>query len=222
MKTTQNVLLLPLLLLLLPLAASAADIRVRVFERGDQTPLVNAAVCLGTSARIDQFGARMTDNEGYVSFTDVPRAPLLITVSRAGYMAEQESLVTSGVNRMLVMSLSAGGGGTPCPLNNSVSRVYSGGLSVSRFSLDNGKAVTADRTVTLNNQVNGQATQYRASEQANFSGASWQEYTVAPAFQLSPGPGKKVVYFQVRRHATAGDANIETLSPAVRDSITLQ
>ena len=211
MKTTPSV-----------LAASAADIRVRVFERGDQKPLINAAVCLGTSARIDQFGARMTDDEGYVSFTDVPRAPLLITVSRAGYMAEQETLVTSTANRMLVMSLSTGGGGTPCPLDNSVSRVYSGGLSVSRFLLNNGKGVTADRTITLNNQVSSQATQYRASERADFSGASWQEYTVAPAFQLSPDPGKKVVYFQVRRHATAGDANIETLSPTARDSITLQ
>jgi hypothetical protein len=221
MKTTPSVLLLPLLLLL-PLAASAADIRVRVFDRGDQKPLINAAVCLGTSARIDQFGARMTDDEGYVSFTNVPRAPLLITVSRAGYMAEQETLVTSTANRMLVMSLSTGGGGTPCPLDNSVSRVYSGGLSVSRFLLNNGKGVTADRTITLNNQVSSQATQYRASERADFSGASWQEYTVAPAFQLSPDPGKKVVYFQVRRHATAGDANIETLSPTARDSITLQ
>jgi hypothetical protein len=221
MKTTPSVFLLSSVLLL-PLTASAADIRVRVFERGDQTPLVKAAVCLGTSARIDQFGARMTDDEGYVSFTDVPRAPLLITVSRAGYRAAQEALVTSTTNRMLVMSLSTGGGGTPCPLDNSVARVYSGGLSVSRFSLNNGKAVTADRTVTLNNQASSQATQYRASERADFSAASWQEYTVAPTFQLSPGPGKKLVYFQVRRHATAGDANIETLSPAARDSIMLQ
>ena len=221
MKTTPSVLLLSLLLML-SLAASAADIQVRVFERGDQVPLVNAAVCLGTSARIDQFGARMTDDEGYVSFTDIPRAALLITVSHPGYMAEQETLVPSTGTRMLVMSLSTGGGGTSCPLGNSVSRVYSSGLIVNRFSLDNGKTVTADGTITLNNQVNGQATQYRASEQANFSGANWKEYTTAPAFQLSAGPGKKIVYFQVRRHATAGDANIETLSPTVRDSITLQ
>ena len=221
MKTTPNVLLLSLLLML-SLAASAADIRVRVFERGDQVPLSNAAVCLGTSARIDQFGARMTDDEGYVSFTGVPRTALLVTVSRPGYMAEQESLATSTANRMLVMSLSTGGGGTSCPLDSSASRVYEGGLSVSRFVLDNGKAMTADRTVTLNNQVSSQATQYRASERPDFNGANWLDYTTAPAFQLSPDPGKKVVYVQVRRHAAAGDANIETLSPTVRDSITLQ
>lgn len=221
MKTTPNVLLLSLLLTL-PLLASAADVRVRVYERSNQVPLQNAAVCLGTSARIDQFGARITDDDGYVSFPDVPRAALLITVSHPGYMAEQETVVTSTANRMLVMSLSTGGGGTPCPLSNSVSRVYDSGLSVSRFALNNGKAVTADRTVTLDNQASSQATQYRASEQADFSGTSWQEYATAPAFQLSPDPGRKIVYFQVRRHATAGDANIETLSPTARDSITLQ
>ena len=219
MKKTPSVLLL---LLTLPLMASAADVRVRVFERGDQVPLANAAVCLGTSARIDQFGARLTDNDGYVSFPDVPRAALLITVSHPGYMAEQEAVVTSTANRRLVMSLSTGGGGTPCPLSSSVSRVYDSGLSVSRFVLNNGKAVTAERTVTLNNQASSQSTQYRASERADFSGASWQKYATAPAFELSPDPGKKVVYFQVRRHATAGDANIESLSAIARDSITLQ
>ena len=221
MKTTSSVWLLSVLLML-PLAASAADIRVRIFTRAEQLPLANAAVCLGTSARIDQFGARLTDTEGYVSFPDVPRAAILVTVSRPGYKAEQETLVTSTANRMLVMSLSTGGGGTPCPLSDSVSSVYEGGLGISRFVLNNGKALTADRAVTLNHRLNGQPTQYRASERADFHAAEWQDYAPAPVFQLSADPGKKVVYFQVRRHATVGGAVIETLSPVVRDSITLQ
>ena len=221
MKTTSSVMLVPVLLLC-SLAVSAAEIRVRVFERGDQVPLANTAVCLGTAARIDQFGARMTDAEGYVSFPDVPSAALLVTVSRAGYKAEQETLVTAAANRMLVMSLSTGGGGTPCPLSESAAKVYDSGLSVSRFALDNGKAETAGPSVTLNHRVNGEPTQYRASERSDFYATDWQAYAPAPAFQLSPGPGRKVVYFQVRRHATVGDAVIETLSPTVRDSITLQ
>ena len=221
MKTTSSVILLPVLLIW-SLAASAAEIRVRVFERGDQVPLANAAVCLGTSARIDQFGARLTDAEGFVSFPDVPRAALLVTVSRTGYKSEQETLVTTAANRMLVMSLSTGGGGTPCPLSDTVANVNDGGLSVSRFTLNNGKAETADRPVTLTHQVNGEPTQYRASERSDFYAADWQEYAAAPVFQLSPEPGRKVVYFQVRRHATVGDAVIETLSPVVRDSITLR
>jgi hypothetical protein len=221
MKITLNVLLLPVLLLM-SLTASAAEIRVRVFERGSQVPLANAAVCLGTSARIDQFGANMTDAEGYVTFTDVPRASLLLTVSRQGYMAEQETLVTSAANRMLVMSLASGGGGTPCPLGNTAARVYGSGLSISRFVLDNGAAATADRVVTLNHQLSGEPTQYRASEQVDFDAAGWQAYAALPSFQLSVGPGRKVVYFQVRRHADVNGAVIETLSPVVRDSIVLQ
>ena len=221
MKTTSSVMLLPVLLMW-SLATSAAEIRVRVFERAEQVPLANAAVCLGTAARFDQFGAAMTDAEGYVSFPDVPRAALLVTVSRAGYKAEQETLVTSTANRMLVMSLPAGGGGTPCPLSDTIAKVYDSGLNVSHFLLNSGKAETAGRSVTLNHRVSGQPTQYRASERADFNAADWQEYAPSPAFELSPGPGRKVVYYQVRRHATVGDAVIETISPVVRDSITLQ
>jgi len=221
MKTTSSVMILPVLLIW-SLATFAAEIRVRVFERGDQVPLANAAVCLGTSARIDQFGARLTDAEGYVSFPDVPRATLLVTVSRTGYKAEQETLVTDAANRMLMMSLSTGGGGTPCPLSETVAPVYDSGLSVSRFTLNSGKAQTTDRSVALNHQVRGQPTQYRASERSDFYAADWQDYAPAPLFQLSQEPGTKVVYFQVRRHAKVGNAVIETLSPVVRDSITLQ
>ena len=40
---------------------SAAELTVRVFERGGKAPLQGVAVCLGTSARITQFGAKLTD-----------------------------------------------------------------------------------------------------------------------------------------------------------------
>jgi hypothetical protein len=76
--------------------------------------------------------------------------------------------------------------------------------------------------VTLDNVVSGRPTQYRASERADFKDADWQDYTSAPVFQLSEGPGKKSVYFQVRRYATLNGANLETLSPVRKDSIVLQ
>jgi hypothetical protein len=38
---------------------------------------------------------------------------------------------------------------------------------------------------------------------------------------LSAGAGNKVVYFQVRRHATINGADLEVLSPVVRDAIRL-
>ena len=203
-------------------ALSAAEVQVRVFERGGKAPLAGVAVCLGTPASINQFGSQLTDGSGNVVFSGVPRASFLVTASRDGYKAEQETMVTSPGNRMLVISLPAGGGGTLCPLSGNAARVSDSGLGISRFTLSSGAGVATTRSVTLNNVVSGQPTQYRASERADFKGAEWQDYTQAPAFQLSDGPGKKSVYFQVRRHASLGGANLETLSPVSKDSIVLQ
>ena len=212
-----------LLFSLTSLTVPAADIRVRVFERGGKAPLAGVAVCLGTSARISQFGASLTDGGGNATFNNVPRATLLVTASRDGYKAEQETMVSSTGNRMLVISLPTGGGGTQCPLDETATGVSAGGgLGISRFAMSSGAAVTTSRNVTLNNVVSGHPTQYRASEMANFRGAGWRDYTSAPAFQLSAGPGKKTIYFQVRRYASLSGANLETLSPVRKDTIVLQ
>ena len=207
------------LLLTLSVAAAASDLRVRVFERGGQAPLAGVAVCLGTAASLDQFGARLTDKEGFVVFTDVPRASLLVTASMAGYQSGQERMITSNTNRMLVMTLINGGGGPSCVPDDSVASVAGDGLEIARFALNGGARTTGGRTVTLDNRVSGQPTQYRASERPDFSGAPWEAYATAPRFELSAGPGRKTVYLQVRRHATVNGAVLETLSPVVRDSI---
>lgn len=211
-----------LLFSLASMAVTAADIQVRVFERGGKAPLTGVAVCLGTPARIGQFGASLTDGNGTATFNNVPRATVLVTASRDGYKAEQETMVSSSSNRMLVISLPTGGGGTRCPLDETTARVSGGGLAISRFVMSNGAAVTTSRNVTLDNRVSGHPTQYRASEMANFGGAGWRDYTQAPAFQLSAGPGKKTIYFQVRRYASLNGANLETLSPVRKDTIVLQ
>ena len=211
-----------LLFSLTSLTVPAADIQVRVFERGGKAPLAGVAVCLGTPARIGQFGSSLTDGSGNATFNNVPRATILVTASRDGYKAEQESMAPPTGNRMLVLSLPAGGGGTQCPLSETATRASGGGLGISRFVMSSGAAVTTTRNVTLDNVVSGQPTQYRASEMANFRGAGWQDYTQAPAFQLSAGPGKKTIYFQVRRHASLSGANLETLSAVRKDSIVLQ
>lgn len=210
------------LLLTLSVAAAAADLRVRVFERGGKAPLAGAAVCLGTAANLDQFGSSRTDNEGYVIFTDVPRASLLVTASMAGYQSGQERMITSTTNRLLVMTLTNGGGGPQCAPDVGAVSADAGGLEIARFVLNGGAGVTAGRSVTLDNRVAGQPTQYRASERRDFSGADWQTYATAPQFELSAGPERKTVYLQVRRHATVNGAILETLSPVVRASIVLQ
>jgi hypothetical protein len=200
----------------------AADLRIRVFERGGNEPLAGVAVCLGTSARLDQFGATRTDSDGYAVFDSVPGARLLVTASMAGYMTEQETLVTSNTNRMLVLSLSSGGGGASClPGDEQTGRVAPG-LAIRRFVINRGAAVTAGRGVTLDGTISGVPTQYRASERSDFSDAEWQDFKASPGFLLSPGAGKKTVYFQVRRHSTMNGAVLETLAPVASDSILLE
>ena len=202
-------------------AAFSFGLSVRVFERGGNAPLAGVAVCLGTPARLDQFGAMLTDPGGYAVFTDIPQGPLLITASKAGFKAEQENMVTSNIDRLLVLSLTAGGGGSQCPLESDGDGQQVSGLDVSRFTINNGAAKTGQRTVTLDNRVAGNPTQYRASERADMRDAQWQAYSGAASFELSDEAGKKIVYFQVRRHATINGADLEVLSPVVRDSISL-
>ena len=59
-------------LLMMSLNAFAAELTVRVFERGGKVPLQGVAVCLGTPARLNQLGASLPDSEGYVIFPGMP------------------------------------------------------------------------------------------------------------------------------------------------------
>jgi hypothetical protein len=220
MKLITNIIITALLAVTAQ-AAVAADLRVRVFDPGGNVPLTGASICLGTQARLDQFGAKQTDANGYVVFDSLPSAQLLVTASMAGYKSEQELVVTSNANRMLLLSLSGGGGGPQCRAGGPGKRSFTG-LKVKQFAIAGGDGVTAQRDVTLNHAASGLVTQYRASESADFSDAEWQDYKAAPVFRLSEGNGKKLVWFQVRRHSSLNDAVVETISPAVNDAIVLQ
>ena len=106
---------------------------------------------------------------------------------------------------------------------------------VTFFAINNGAALTSDRTVTLNNNCWGAPTMltmtntgpvittyyYMASENATFgwswlpwTRARWLPYSKAPSFKLSSGNGTKTVYFKVKN--AAGEE-----SPVVHDTITL-
>ncbi|MGB5259958.1 MAG: carboxypeptidase regulatory-like domain-containing protein [Gammaproteobacteria bacterium] len=202
--------------------ADASDLRIRVFERGENVPLSGVSVCLGTRARLDQFGAARTDGNGYVLFSEVPQAQVVVTASLTGFKSEQETMVTSNTSRMLVMSLSAGGGGPQCSIVRDDAVLGSSALVVSQFRINAGAPTTDTRTVRLNNSLNGIATQYRASERRDMQGAEWDNYAAEPEFMLSSGAGVKRVYLQVRRHSTINGATLETVSPVVQDSIQLR
>jgi hypothetical protein len=224
LQTGKPMTLLALFLLVtaIPVLAPASELRVRVFERGGKQPLAGVSVCLGTSANPVQFGSDQTDREGYAVFNDVPRAPLLITASKSGYKGYQQSLVTSSIPRLLVLSLPAGGGGAMCTTVGDHAATSTGGLQITEFSINAGATKSPDREVRLDHRVSGHPSEYRAGESRDISTAPWQGYSAQPVFVLSPGNGKKTVYFQVRRYSKIDGADIQTLSPVVHDTIILQ
>jgi len=71
-------------------------------------------------------------------------------------------------------------------------------IKVTSLKINNGATTTTSSVVTLNNTVEGTASEYRACERNDFSGAVWKPYSNAPKFTLSAGNGTKTVYFQVR------------------------
>jgi hypothetical protein len=221
-KGAGRVLLFPLLAMLAAPLFADADLKVRVFERGGTQPLAGVSVCLGTPARVSQFGSSMTDADGNVRFTAIPRAPLVVTVSRPGYKGEQQSLVTTNTVRTLVMSLSAGGGGPQCMHEGEAEDAFSGGLHIGYFSLISQGGDSANRQVVLSHSVNREPTHYRVSENRDFSGAAWQPYLPGPVYRLSQGAGYKVVYFQVRRHSQMNGSDVEMRSPVMQDVILVQ
>ena len=211
-----------LLAMFVPPLLADADLGVRVFERGGTQPLAGVAVCIGTPARISQFGSNVTDAGGNARFAGVPRAQLVITVSRPGYKGEQQSLVTSSTGNTVVMSLATGGGGPKCEHEGDPAAAFSGGLHIGYFNLIKQGGESGGRQVVLSHSVNREPTHYRVSEDRDFTGAKWLPYTSGPVYRLSNGTGYKVVYFQVRRHSKMNGADIERLSPVMQDVMLVQ
>ena len=69
---------------------------------------------------------------------------------------------------------------------------------VDSFVINGGSPTTDTQLVTLDNVCLGRPTEYMASEDASFSGAAWQPYSIGPIFALSEGFGFKTVYFKVK------------------------
>lgn len=74
------------------------------------------------------------------------------------------------------------------------------GPSITSFSINSDAENTTNAVVTLNNvcATDNAPTLYMASEDEDFTGASWLAYSTAPSFPLSSGNGLKMVYFKVK------------------------
>jgi hypothetical protein len=204
------------------LAATAAPLEpnwleVHLVDKQAGKPVANAAVCLGTSARTDQFGAIRTDSSGVARFDDIRPNALVLTVSTPGYQGRQQVLEPMYESRVLEVRLVTGGGGPVCDAPQAVAETDMGsGLSVGEVTVRaaSGSPQAADVLVSVN--TSGEANQIRISEQADFRNAEWEPYKPVLSFTLSPGAGLKQLYVQVRRATQVQGASIEVMSPAKR------
>ena len=190
-------------------------LEVRVFNKQSDRAVSGAAVCLGTTARPDQFGAARSNEDGVVRFENLGQKPmpLLATVSRQGFQGRKQLLEPLNQSRVLVMKIASGGGGPECnaaaePLDNTTSS----GLTVDRIDISADSATGESGNVLISVAASGPVNQIRISEQADFAGASWQAYQPAVAHTLSQGKGLKQVHVQVRRFSEVDGASIEVVS----------
>jgi hypothetical protein len=190
-------------------------LEVHVLDKQSGDAVSGAAVCLGTTARPDQFGAVRTDERGVVRFNELLPNPLLLTVSRLGYQGQKQLLEPIYQNRVLVMKVASGGGGPHCdaPAGPVTKGAVSTALVIERVTVEADSTAGDSGNVLVSVSVSGQANQMRVSEQADFSGASWQNFRPSVAHTLSEGKGLKQIYVQVRRVAEVKGASIEVLSP---------
>jgi hypothetical protein len=185
-------------------------LEIRVFNKQSDRAVSGAAVCLGTTARPDQFGARRSNEDGVVRFEQLGQMP----ISKQGFQGRKQLLEPLYQSRVLVMKIASGGGGPECnapaePLDNTTSS----GLTVDRIDISADSGTGKSGNVLISVAVSGPVNQIRISEQADFAGVSWQAYQPAVAYTLSQGKGLKQIHVQVRRVSEAKGASIQVVSP---------
>ncbi len=190
-------------------------LEVRVVDRQTGTPVARASVCLGTTARPDQFGALRAAADGRVRFDDLPVNSMVLTASRRGYQGKQQGLEPLAGNRVVVVSLAPGGGGPVCAAATSadVPPQAATELEITAVRVSPDAALSSGAQVVVTVSTSGKADQVRIAESADFSGAKWMDLEPQNRFMLSKGKGVKRLYVQVRRLVKAKGATIESLSP---------
>ena len=197
-------------------AAHASNwLEVRVVDKQTGAPVASASVCLGTSARPDQFGALRAAADGRVRFDDLPHNSMMLTASKRGYQGRQQGLEPLAGNRVVVVNLAPGGGGPVCTAAAAadITPQAASELEITRVRVRPDTALSSGAQVVVTVTASGKADQIRISENADFAGAKWMDLEPQNRFMLSKGKGVKRLYVQVRRLVKTKGASIESLSP---------
>lgn len=182
-------------------------LEAHTFDKQTGKPLADVAICLGTSARADQFGASRTDRNGVVRFEDVRSIPLVLTASRDGYKGREQLLEPLYQSRVLVLKLATGGGGPVCNAEQAASDGDEDtGLVINTVNVR--RDINVENGVLVSVAASGKINQIRVGEQVDLSGVGWQPYKSAMPYSLSAGSGGKRLFVQVRRASEVQGASI--------------
>ena len=199
-------------------------LEVHVLDKQSGNAVGGAAVCLGTTARPDQFGARRSGKDGVVRFENLSQRPvaMLATVSKSGYQGRQQLLEPLYQSRILIVKVVSGGGGQQCDAPLAPTEADAGsGLTIEHITIKPDSSAEGPGQVLVSVQATGDANQIRISEQADFSGAAWQALAPAVAYTTSQGKGVKQIHVQVRRQARTRGASIEVVSRPGKTTYTV-
>ena len=210
------------LLVGLPVTANAARdygtsrVQIQILDKDSGNAVEGAAVCLGTSARVDQFGASRTNRDGLALFEELLPDTVYATVSRTGFQGRRHLLESIVDNRVFVLKIVPGGGGVQCNAPADPGNARDGsGLLIERLVVRGDTGGDAG-LVRVSLTVTGSANQVRISEASDFSGARWQQMELPLKYKLSDGRGLKNLYVQVRRFAQVEGGQVEVVSPVRR------
>ena len=194
-------------------------LEVHLVSKQTGKPVANAAACLGTSARSDQFGAKRTGSDGVVRFDGIQPHALVLTASGQGFQGRQQVLEPLYESRVLVVTLVSGGGGPVCDAPPAAADAdIRSGLSLDEVRVGADLNSPNSAGVLVSTRASGPVNQIRVSEQADFRDTDWQPYNEVVPVTLSAGTGVKQLYVQVRRATQAQGARIEIVSPVKKVS----
>lgn len=187
--------------------AEAADFGVRVMDEHGQ-PLQDAAVCLGTTGKHDQFGVYMTGDNGVVVVKDLPAVELKVTVSRSGYQGIEMVEPVRSWNLIKGVTLLEDGLGPRCDTSALLEE------EISNTSLAVRALYASDQggQYLIESEIDGAPSHYRVSAKADFSDARWLPYS--RSFTYSVGAAE-ALYYQVRRVAGNQTSWLEARSAVV-------
>ncbi|MDO6461460.1 carboxypeptidase-like regulatory domain-containing protein [Granulosicoccaceae sp. 1_MG-2023] len=187
--------------------AEAADYGVRVMDEQGR-PLADAAVCVGTSARHDQFGVMMTDENGVAMVHDVPAVELKVIVSRSGYQGVALTEPVRNWNLIKGVKLLADGIGPRCDAAGLLEKE----INQASLSVRSLYGSRSRDSYIIEAEIDGAPSHYRVSTSPDFSDAKWLPYE--RRFSYTPGQAE-ALYYQVRRVAGNKNSWLEARSPVV-------